>query len=78
MSFRPTGRLLAFLELLRLPNVFTAIADVVMGFLLVAWTVSGPDWPPLVWAVAASTALYLAGMVLNDLFDLEVDRRERP
>jgi 4-hydroxybenzoate polyprenyltransferase len=26
----------------------------------------------------ASAALYLAGMVLNDVFDLEVDRRERP
>ncbi len=28
--------------------------------------------------MAASSLLYLAGMVLNDVFDLEIDRRERP
>ena len=38
MSDSPTAgsnsKLRAYLELLRLPNVFTAIADVLMGFLL--------------------------------------------
>ena len=29
-------------------------------------------------AVAASALLYLAGLVLNDVFDLEIDRHERP
>jgi len=28
--------------------------------------------------LSASALLYLAGMVLNDVFDIEVDRRERP
>ena len=29
---RPDSKLRAYLELLRLPNVFTAIADVIMGY----------------------------------------------
>jgi 4-hydroxybenzoate polyprenyltransferase len=76
-------KLLAYLQLTRLPNVFTAVADVMMGFL-----VTRPDFdlfaagprdyllPGLL--VAASCCLYTAGMVLNDVFDLQIDREERP
>jgi 4-hydroxybenzoate polyprenyltransferase len=66
----------AYLELLRLPNVFTAWADVLMGFLVV-----GATWSNLaacLTILAASTCLYLAGMVLNDLFDMAQDAVERP
>src|SRR5688572_14330554 len=70
------SKLLAYLRLLRLPNVFTAIADVSMG-LLFAQGVSGP-LETFLCLLAASSLLYLAGMVLNDVFDLEVDRQERP
>jgi 4-hydroxybenzoate polyprenyltransferase len=65
-----------WLKLLRLPNVFTAVADVMMGFLVThgdlqaAWQIS--------LLVAASCLLYLSGMVLNDVFDAEVDAREQP
>lgn len=72
-----------YLELMRLPNVFTAMADVAMGFFFVQ--AAGPQWMPthkdlftLASLIAASSFLYLAGMVLNDVFDLETDRRERP
>jgi 4-hydroxybenzoate polyprenyltransferase len=66
----------AWLQLLRLPNVFTAAADVTMGFLVT----HGSLQPALQFAllVAASCLLYLSGMVLNDVFDAEVDARERP
>jgi 4-hydroxybenzoate polyprenyltransferase len=67
---------LAWLQLFRLPNVFTAIADVAMGFLVVHEL--PPRAIPLALVVAASSLLYTAGMVLNDLFDYEVDRDERP
>lgn len=77
----------ALLQLLRLPNIFTAMADVMMGFLFVQtaspWR-DGP-WTPTVWDIVTLTALlsasgllYAAGVVLNDVFDLEIDRRERP
>jgi 4-hydroxybenzoate polyprenyltransferase len=64
----------ALLRLCRIPNVFTAFADPVAGVLVArgAWRL---DHAAL---VGASGCLYLAGMVLNDFFDREVDRRERP
>jgi 4-hydroxybenzoate polyprenyltransferase len=71
-----------YLRLLRLPNVFTAIADIGLGFAL-TWrlVVQKPDqlpWGLLAGLAAASSFLYLAGMVFNDVFDVEVDRKERP
>lgn len=74
----PGGMARAYLELLRLPNWFTAVADVTMGYLfLQAGTAPrwGMEWMVL---VAASLSLYAAGMVLNDVFDFETDARERP
>lgn len=61
---------------MRIPNVFTAIADVLMGFLFVQHRFEPAA--TLVVLVATSCLLYTAGMVLNDLFDIEVDLRERP
>jgi 4-hydroxybenzoate polyprenyltransferase len=74
----PTRRsgILPWLRLMRLPNVFTAIADVAMGYLFVHRTVE--NGLVLACLVAASAALYTVGMVLNDVFDFEVDSRERP
>jgi len=68
--------LLAYLRLFRLPNVFTAMADVTMGFLFVGG--SANQLVPFLCLVAASSLLYTAGMVLNDVYDVEVDARERP
>jgi 4-hydroxybenzoate polyprenyltransferase len=60
----------------RLPNVFTVLADVSAAFLLVA---SGPQ-PVLrlLCVLCSGVALYWAGMVLNDVFDLARDTQERP
>jgi hypothetical protein len=70
------SKLRAYLELFRLPNVFTAAADVLMGFLVTHAVVDEPAL--LAVLVASSAALYLAGMVLNDVFDFERDTQERP
>lgn len=71
-----TGKLRAYFELLRFPAVFTALADVTMGFLVT----QGELHPPGTFALLATISglLYLSGMVLNDVFDAEVDARERP
>ena len=71
--------LLAWMRLLRLPNHATAVADVLAGFLLCTGS-RALDWPPAAcWtAIGASLCFYAAGMVLNDVFDLEIDRQERP
>lgn len=65
-----------FMQLFRLPNVFTAIADVAMGYLFV----HGSPEPTATFAalVGASCLLYTAGMVLNDVFDFEIDSHRRP
>ena len=67
---------IAWLQLLRLPNVFTAVADVTMGYVVTNRNLQ----PVLHFAALVSTSclLYLSGMVLNDVFDVEVDARERP
>jgi len=64
------------LELCRLPNVFTAISNVLAAYLLAHRNLS--DVPSVLLLVAASALLYTAGMVLNDLFDVEQDAQERP
>jgi 4-hydroxybenzoate polyprenyltransferase len=64
------------LRLMRLPNVFTAVADVLMGFVFARHSFSPGG--ALACLVAASALLYTAGMILNDVFDVEIDRKERP
>jgi 4-hydroxybenzoate polyprenyltransferase len=75
------GTVRAYLELFRLPNVFTAIADVALGFMLTHTALVGDDFSVLVTfvlLVTASCFLYTAGMVLNDAFDAEIDAAQRP
>jgi len=65
-----------YLQLIRLPNVFTAAADSLAGWLLVGGALGAVGgWPPL---ALASMAIYAAGIALNDRFDVEIDRQERP
>jgi len=59
--------------------VFTVIADVLAGAMLghVSWT----PWPLIATLGVSAIGLYWAGMILNDVFDIEKDRlqnRGRP
>src|SRR5262249_7892817 len=68
--------LTAWLQLIRLPNVVTAAADSFAGWLLVEGSAIPPGrWLPL---AATSMVLYASGTALNDVFDFEIDRVERP
>jgi 4-hydroxybenzoate polyprenyltransferase len=70
MNLRP------YAELLRLPNVFTAPADVGLGVLVAGLL---PDrWPTAGLLFLSSALLYGGGMVWNDFFDVGQDRKERP
>src|SRR5947199_10543129 len=79
-SSRP--RLLALAQLLRLPNVFTAFADIALATAAGVGVTSG--WPDVTfWLRAgllalASGCLYLGGMVWNDFFDRAEDAKARP
>jgi len=75
-------RVLAYLRLLRLPTVFTALADIFLGFLLTHPTLISDEGshplPSFLLLCAASAGLYLSGMVFNDYFDRLIDAQERP
>lgn len=62
------------LELIRLPAMFTAQADI-----LAAWIILGRGIEPaLFWLLLATSSFISAGMALNDYFDYDIDCRERP
>jgi 4-hydroxybenzoate polyprenyltransferase len=84
---------LAWLQLLRVSNLFTVPGDPLAGAvlaLIVAWSEGegighrceglalGPTCWNVLWAMLASLLLYAAGLLSNDYFDLEEDRRQRP
>lgn len=67
---------LDFARLTRLPNVFTAMADIcLVGLALDADPI---HWSCFLLILCSSASLYLAGMVWNDYFDVAQDRKERP
>jgi 4-hydroxybenzoate polyprenyltransferase len=70
------NRLRVYLQLMRFPAVFTAMADIFLGFSLTHESLSPVR--DLTALLGASCGLYLAGMVFNDFFDRELDARERP
>ena len=77
-----TSRLHAWMQLMRIGNVFTAFANILMGYLVVQsddeiFTLTVHDAWPLVGLLAATFCLYSSGMVLNDVFDLEQDKAQR-
>lgn len=82
------NRLFAHLVLMRPANIITAVADILLGFaasgavqLLRAGgsvALGHPQLQALYWLVAATIGLYGGGVVLNDVFDADLDQVERP
>ena len=71
--------LVSWLQLVRLPNLATSVADPLAGFLVVGGFGAYENLPMGGWLVIASSlCLYAGGMVQNDVADLEIDQRERP
>lgn len=66
----------AWLELVRLPNLFTAMADVLAGYLIAAG--SGFRLSLVGPLLLSTSCLYAAGCVLNDVVDRDKDGHERP
>jgi len=87
MVLLSSERFRAFLELTRPANILTAHADILMGIaasggisiasiqnisIVESW------FPSLLWLLLSTTGLYGGGVVLNDVFDAELDKKERP
>lgn len=66
---------LNWLQLVRIPALFTAWSNILAAHILV--TGGNVRYRELILLIAASSALYCAGMVLNDCFDFEEDRGSR-
>jgi 4-hydroxybenzoate polyprenyltransferase len=74
-------RLRPYAQLVRFPNVFTALADIGLAGLAAGTLLSEPVvdvWLAFALLLLASACLYCGGMVWNDIFDMEQDSQERP
>jgi 4-hydroxybenzoate polyprenyltransferase len=70
-----------YFQLFRISNIFTVPPDIIIGFLAVSiyfGSSIGYSVSDLVTLIFSSVFLYIGGLVLNDLFDIKVDRLERP
>ena len=66
------SRALVFARLTRLPNVFTALADIALAVVVTGAEQFGFHYMLL---ATSSACLYTSGMVWNDYFDIEQDAR---
>ncbi len=83
----PTPSFWPYLQLMRPANIVTAWADVLAGFatsgsiIFSSEIYSGEtliNLIPLIWLLLSTTGLYGGGIVFNDVFDAEIDAKERP
>jgi 4-hydroxybenzoate polyprenyltransferase len=65
----------AWLALARVSNTPTVVSNTVAGAVLAT---TAADAQTVASVAVAMALFYTAGMILNDVLDLEVDRRERP
>ena len=66
-----------YLRLIRLPSIFTAPTNILAGYFA---AIATPDANSvhILFLMISSALLYMAGMVLNDYFDIQIDKKERP
>ncbi len=64
-----------WIRLVRLPLAVTALGDPIAGYCLAG---GGGGVLPCLGVALASALLYMGGMALNDVFDIEVDRVHHP
>ena len=64
---------------MRPANVVTAVSDILAGVAISGFLLASPhDHSSLVWLILATIGLYGGGVVMNDVFDAELDAVERP
>ncbi|HEY9406953.1 MAG TPA: UbiA family prenyltransferase [Nitrososphaera sp.] len=80
MQYHVSQRVKEYLQLIRLPNVFTTPSNILAGYFAAVTTTTAAeaDGVHLIALMVSSGLLYIAGIVLNDYFDIEIDKKERP
>ncbi|MDR3108094.1 MAG: UbiA family prenyltransferase [Planctomycetaceae bacterium] len=72
-------KIFPFLRLLRVANLPTVWSNILAAhWLTVMVYAAEPNVPLLMIQLLAGSCFFLGGMVLNDWYDLEIDRAERP
>ena len=74
-------RLFPFLVLMRPANIVTAISDIVAGVAIagaLSFGFSSIQISDFVYLILSTIGLYGGGIVFNDVFDVEIDKVERP
>ena len=66
-----------YLRLVRIANVFTTVSNIILGYFFFT-NINNLDYFIIVKLIAISAMLYIGGMVLNDYFDIKIDKKERP
>ena len=79
MIFMKNVSIKDYLVLVRLPNLFTLPSNILVGMATVssmAFTIT--SFTQFLLLVTISVLLYCVGIVLNDLYDFDIDKKERP
>ena len=74
-------KIIGYLRLTRPANVVTAVADILAGVAIAQYFskgISDVSLQPVLWLCLATACLYGGGVVLNDVFDADLDAVERP
>ena len=71
-------RLIAYIRLTRPANILTAVADIMLGFAVTGLAFNFIHLNALIGLVISTIGLYGGGVVFNDVFDAELDKKERP
>lgn len=73
------NKLIGYLRLMRPANVITAIADVLAGIAIAGYFIDqNTQLLPVVLLCISTIGLYSGGIIMNDVFDAELDAKERP
>jgi len=64
-----------YLQLVRIPGIFTALSNALIGYF---FSVSQTEVFPFPFLLLTSGFLFCSGMIFNDYFDLQIDKKERP
>jgi 4-hydroxybenzoate polyprenyltransferase len=67
-----------YFELIRFPNTFTAMADILAGNWVAGLVLDPSYFIQMILLLFASACIYAAGIILNDFFDFAIDKKERP
>lgn len=65
-----------YLQLVRFPGIFTAFSNVLVGYFFSLYV--NPESFSLPYLLVTSGMLFSAGMIFNDFFDINIDKKERP